>query len=93
MSNDVIHNMARAIQKIDRGGDCWRDISFEEQLDYMAMASAALKEVFHGVDEYECEMCGGQIIVGTGTGRRNTARFCTPKCRKRYHRLATKQKP
>jgi len=32
-----------------------------------------------------CEQCGSLFTTGTGTGRRNTARFCSDTCRKANH--------
>jgi hypothetical protein len=32
-----------------------------------------------------CEQCGATFPTGAGTGRRNTARFCSDTCRKAHH--------
>lgn len=39
-----------------------------------------------GCRETECEFCGARFLVGTGTGRRKTARFCKDLHRVYWHR-------
>jgi hypothetical protein len=56
------------------------------------MVAIALQTVWHlsgeqqrtGVELIQCERCNKPIMVGTGTGRRTTLRFCSPKCGQQF---------